>query len=97
MFVAGWRHHALRCEWPFIIIISSSSIPVVIPIPVFFPKLPAGYNHTDPQYTWLLNDLKSVDRAVTPWVVVIKHSAWYNTYTVSHRPPYDVMLSQHSR
>jgi hypothetical protein len=32
-----------------------------------------------PQRAWLAEDLASVDRAVTPWVVVALHAPWYNS------------------
>ncbi|KDO25712.1 hypothetical protein SPRG_09011 [Saprolegnia parasitica CBS 223.65] len=32
------------------------------------------------QLTWLANDLGRVDRKKTPWVVVIKHNPYYNTW-----------------
>jgi len=31
------------------------------------------------QHRWLLRDLASVDRAKTPWLVVMMHAPWYNT------------------
>lgn len=31
------------------------------------------------QYLWLQKDLGKVDRARTPWVVVLIHAPWYNT------------------
>jgi hypothetical protein len=40
------------------------------------------YTTTDknsPQYQWVLNDLKSIDRKLTPWVIVITHCPWYNS------------------
>jgi hypothetical protein len=36
-------------------------------------------NSTSVQYQWLLKDLASVDRSVTPWVVVVMHCPWYNS------------------
>ncbi|KAG2434156.1 hypothetical protein HXX76_007883 [Chlamydomonas incerta] len=36
-----------------------------------------------PQYDWLVRDLSSVDRSVTPWVVAMWHAPWYHTF-VSH-------------
>lgn len=33
------------------------------------------------QYRWLQGDLDKVDRARTPWVVVLIHAPWYNTNT----------------
>jgi hypothetical protein len=34
---------------------------------------------TSAQYKWLLDDLSSVDREVTPWLVVVMHCPWYNS------------------
>ena len=31
------------------------------------------------QFAWLLSDLLAVDRSVTPWVVAMFHSPWYNS------------------
>lgn len=31
------------------------------------------------QYMWLEKDFKSIDRDVTPWVLVVMHAPWYNT------------------
>lgn len=33
------------------------------------------------QYQWLQKDLGKVDRAKTPWIVVLIHAPWYNTNT----------------
>lgn len=41
-----------------------------------------SYTHFDvasDQYNWLRADLASVDRKITPWVIVIVHAPWYNT------------------
>jgi hypothetical protein len=38
-------------------------------------------NSSSVQYDWLEHDLQEVDRAVTPWVVVMMHCPWYNTNT----------------
>eukprot|EP00656_Telonema_subtile_P033998 TRINITY_DN38140_c0_g1_i3.p1 TRINITY_DN38140_c0_g1~~TRINITY_DN38140_c0_g1_i3.p1 ORF type:complete len:420 (+),score=80.86 TRINITY_DN38140_c0_g1_i3:117-1376(+) len=41
-----------------------------------------SYSHTESssaQYKWLEQDLQSVDSSVTPWVVAVFHSPWYNT------------------
>ncbi|EIE19892.1 Metallo-dependent phosphatase [Coccomyxa subellipsoidea C-169] len=37
------------------------------------------------QLSWLLNDLKRVNRAVTPWVVVGWHQPPYNSYSVHYK------------
>ena len=33
------------------------------------------------QYTWVRDDLATVDRSVTPWVIVTMHCPWYSTNT----------------
>jgi hypothetical protein len=38
-------------------------------------------NASTPQYKWLVQDLASVDRKKTPWVVVMTHSPLYNSNT----------------
>jgi hypothetical protein len=40
------------------------------------------YSTTDPdseQYKWLLSDLKSINREITPWVIVVMHCPWYSS------------------
>ncbi|XP_075645831.1 purple acid phosphatase 5-like [Castanea sativa] len=32
-----------------------------------------------PQYTWLETELSKVNRAETPWLIVLLHSPWYNS------------------
>lgn len=39
----------------------------------------ADYDAGSPQYRWLEADLKAVDRARTPWVVVGMHKPWYSS------------------
>ena len=34
------------------------------------------------QYTWLEDDLASVDTKVTPWIIAMFHSPWYNSNEV---------------
>eukprot|EP00891_Asterochloris_glomerata_P007273 jgi/Astpho2/7273/fgenesh1_pg.00113_%23_79_t len=33
------------------------------------------------QYNWLLEDLATVNRTKTPWVIVGEHAPWYHSYT----------------
>ncbi|KAE9102711.1 hypothetical protein PF010_g14013 [Phytophthora fragariae] len=33
------------------------------------------------QLEWVKKDLQSVDRSVTPWVIVVKHNPFYNTWS----------------
>ncbi|OQR96895.1 hypothetical protein THRCLA_07140 [Thraustotheca clavata] len=37
-------------------------------------------NERTKQLTWLVQDLEHVNRTATPWVVVIKHNPFYNTW-----------------
>jgi hypothetical protein len=40
------------------------------------------YTNTSPtssQYNWLQNNLESVDRMLTPWVIVVMHCPWYSS------------------
>lgn len=32
-----------------------------------------------PQYAWLESELPKVNRAETPWLIVLVHSPWYNS------------------
>ncbi|KAJ4850525.1 putative purple acid phosphatase 20 [Turnera subulata] len=41
----------------------------------------ADFDPTSPQYKWLQADLAKVDRAKTPWLVVLIHAPWYNSNT----------------
>lgn len=33
-----------------------------------------------PQYKWLEKELPKVNRTETPWLIVVMHSPWYNSY-----------------
>ncbi|KAM0915063.1 hypothetical protein ACQ4PT_011094 [Festuca glaucescens] len=39
----------------------------------------SSYGKYTPQWTWLQDELKRVDRTTTPWLIVCVHSPWYNT------------------
>ncbi|KAK1693113.1 hypothetical protein QYE76_009810 [Lolium multiflorum] len=39
----------------------------------------SAYGQYTPQWTWLDAELRRVDRKVTPWLVVLMHSPWYNS------------------
>ncbi|KAL2345214.1 hypothetical protein Fmac_006499 [Flemingia macrophylla] len=39
------------------------------------------FDSSSPQYKWLQGDLENVNRAKTPWVVVLIHAPWYNSNT----------------
>ncbi|KAJ8423122.1 hypothetical protein Cgig2_027336 [Carnegiea gigantea] len=40
----------------------------------------SAYGKYTPQYEWLLNELPKVNRSETPWLIVLLHSPWYNSY-----------------
>jgi len=43
-----------------------------------------SYTHTteeSKQYAWLVDTLKKIDRSLTPWVVVLFHCPWYNSFS----------------
>ncbi|KAJ4714289.1 Purple acid phosphatase [Melia azedarach] len=39
----------------------------------------SAYGKYTPQYEWLKKELPKVNRAETPWLIVLLHSPWYNT------------------
>jgi hypothetical protein len=39
------------------------------------------------QYTWFAQELKRVDRSVTPWLMVNMHAPWYNSDVHHHDEP----------
>ncbi|KGN48257.1 probable purple acid phosphatase 20 [Cucumis sativus] len=39
------------------------------------------FDKSSAQYEWLVADLKKIDRATTPWIVVLLHAPWYNSNT----------------
>ncbi|KAJ0040067.1 hypothetical protein Pint_28365 [Pistacia integerrima] len=39
----------------------------------------SAYGKYTPQYEWLQNELPKVNRAETPWLIVLLHSPWYNS------------------
>lgn len=36
-------------------------------------------DHNSEQYKWLISDLKTVDRTITPWIIVVMHCPWYSS------------------
>ncbi|XP_059434086.1 purple acid phosphatase-like [Corylus avellana] len=40
----------------------------------------SAYGKYTPQYTWLEEELPKVNRTETPWLIVLMHSPWYNSY-----------------
>ncbi|GMP37804.1 hypothetical protein CsSME_00009328 [Camellia sinensis var. sinensis] len=40
----------------------------------------SAYGKYTPQYQWLLAELLKVNRSETPWLIVLLHAPWYNSY-----------------
>ncbi|XP_010530813.1 PREDICTED: purple acid phosphatase 10 [Tarenaya hassleriana] len=40
----------------------------------------SAYGKYTPQYKWLEEELPKVNRSETPWLIVLTHSPWYNSY-----------------
>ncbi|CAH2051635.1 unnamed protein product [Thlaspi arvense] len=40
----------------------------------------SAYGKYTPQYTWLEEEFPKVNRTETPWLIVLMHSPWYNSY-----------------
>ncbi|KAL8143820.1 hypothetical protein V2J09_016852 [Rumex salicifolius] len=40
----------------------------------------SAYGKYTPQYQWLEKELPTVNRSETPWLIVLLHSPWYNSY-----------------
>uniref|UniRef100_A0A2P2KMY6 Purple acid phosphatase n=1 Tax=Rhizophora mucronata TaxID=61149 RepID=A0A2P2KMY6_RHIMU len=40
----------------------------------------SAYGKYTPQYQWLEKELGKVNRSETPWLIVLVHSPWYNSY-----------------
>ncbi|KAL4363414.1 hypothetical protein GQ457_04G016130 [Hibiscus cannabinus] len=51
------------------------------------------YNSTGAQYAWLKEDLRKVDRTITPWLVAAWHPPWYNSYS-SHYQEFECMRQE---
>ncbi|CAN6868831.1 unnamed protein product [Brassica oleracea] len=50
---------------------------------VLLTELQAAQNHSckyTPQYSWLEEEFPKVNRTETPWLIVLNHSPWYNSY-----------------
>ncbi|KAM7479338.1 hypothetical protein LguiA_027551 [Lonicera macranthoides] len=41
----------------------------------------SAYGMYTPQYEWLNSELPKVNRSETPWLIVLTHSPWYNSYS----------------
>uniref|UniRef100_A0A199UA04 Purple acid phosphatase n=1 Tax=Manihot esculenta TaxID=3983 RepID=A0A199UA04_MANES len=52
------------------------------------------FDPQSPQYKWLQADLAKVDRAKTPWIIVLIHAPWYNSNTAHQGEPESVDMKQ---
>lgn len=55
------------------------------PVHMVYVNNYAPYGEGSVMYQWLENDLKSVDRTQTPWVIMAWHAPWYSTYYGSYK------------
>ncbi|XP_057966152.1 purple acid phosphatase 2 [Malania oleifera] len=61
----------------------------------------SAYGKYTPQYKWLEEELPKVNRNETPWLIVLMHSPWYNSYNYhymegeSMRVMYEPWFVQH--
>lgn len=44
----------------------------------------SAYGMYTPQNTWLREELPKVNRSETPWLIVLMHSPWYNSYNYDY-------------
>ncbi|KAL3632184.1 Purple acid phosphatase 18 [Castilleja foliolosa] len=51
------------------------------------------YDENSDQYRWLKADLSKVDRAMTPWIIVLFHVPWYNSNEAHQGEGDDMMAS----
>jgi hypothetical protein len=49
------------------------------PVHILYYSTEHDFLPTSPQYTWIEKDLSSVDRSVTPWVIVGSHREMYTS------------------
>ena len=49
-------------------------------------------SNTSVMYRWLEDDLESVDRKLTAWIVVIFHTPWYSSFMGSYRENAEMQL-----
>jgi len=49
------------------------------PVHILFFSTEHDFRRTSPQYAWIEKDLRSVDRSVTPWIIVAGHREMYTS------------------
>ncbi|GKY99070.1 hypothetical protein MPSEU_000862700 [Mayamaea pseudoterrestris] len=47
------------------------------------------------QYKWIESELQSVDRSVTPWLLVVLHTPLYNTFSLHQKDPQIAAAREH--
>lgn len=58
----------------------------------------SSYSSVEPgstQYNWINEELASVDRSITPWVVVVLHTPLYNTFTLHRKDVQIAAVKEH--
>ena len=58
----------------------------------------SAYSSMDPgstQYNWIQEELKTVNRDMTPWVIVVIHVPLYNTFSLHHHDLQIVAAKEH--
>ncbi|KAG4396467.1 hypothetical protein GLYMA_19G194000v4 [Glycine max] len=50
------------------------------------------FDPSSPQYKWLQNDLQTVNKRTTPWIVVLIHAPWYNSNTAHQGEPESINM-----
>ena len=50
------------------------------------------FDSYSPQYKWLQNDLQTVNKRTTPWIVVLIHAPWYNSNTAHQGEPESINM-----
>ena len=58
----------------------------------------SAYSSMEPestQYKWVVNELESIDREVTPWVIVSLHTPIYNTFSLHGHDPQIFAAKEH--
>jgi acid phosphatase type 7 len=58
----------------------------------------SSYSSLEPestQYEWIVSELNTVDRSITPWVIAILHTPMYNTFSVHHHDLQIIACKQH--
>jgi hypothetical protein len=52
-------------------------------------------SHSSLQYNWLQNNLKSIDRLVTPWIIIVMHCPWYSSNLNHHADTQTILMREY--